>query len=85
MIAAIASGIWASYSNYGRTHMASSQLSTIYIEAEDGMAMISAVADVLLCLYSRDSSDKVNIGQMKQKMKALIEHLENPLSQLSGI
>ncbi|KAH7637543.1 late endosomal/lysosomal adaptor, MAPK and MTOR activator 2 [Dermatophagoides farinae] len=85
MIAAIASGIWASYSNYGRNHLASSQLSYVYIEAEHGIALIAAVADVLLCLYSRDSPVNVDIGTLKQKMKALADHLEAPLSQLSGI
>ncbi|KPM11844.1 Aconitate hydratase [Sarcoptes scabiei] len=85
MIAAIVSGIWASYSNYGKNVLAESQLTHIYFKAERGMAFISLISNVLLCLYSRDSSIKVEPGILKQKMKALMEHLEQPLSQLSEI
>lgn len=85
MIAAIASGIWASYSNYGKNVLADSQLEHVIIEAERGIALLSIVSDIIICVYSRDCSLKSDIGMLKLKMMALIEHISEPLSKLSGI
>jgi len=81
MIAAISSGIWASFNNYGKNALTGSQLQHVYIECKGGSAIISLVADVLLCLYAKGSP--LNAGVIRLKMKTLSEHLEKPLSQLS--
>ena len=81
MVAAIASGIWTSFNNYGKNVLMDNQLQHVYIECKDGSAIISNVADLLLCLYSKNAT--LNAGVVRLKMQIIVEHLEKPLSQLS--
>lgn len=85
MIGAIASGIWTSYSNYGKILLPNNSMKHIYVECSNGSAIVTAIADTLLCLYARDSNIKVNPGLMKLKMDVLVEHLDKQLSDLTGI
>lgn len=81
MIAAIASGIWSAFNNYGIAVLSSNQLRHVFIECEEGSAIVSLVADVLLCLFS--DTPNINAGVLRLKMETIADHLEKPLSQIS--
>ena len=81
MIAAIGSGVWTTFNNYGQNVLSGNQLQHVYIECKSGSAIVSLVADVLLCLYSNHVT--LNAAMVHLKMRTIAEHLEKPLSQLT--
>ncbi|PVD38811.1 hypothetical protein C0Q70_01434 [Pomacea canaliculata] len=79
--AAIASNIWTAYMRSGHQVFDNSKLDCILLDCKDGKVAITKVANLLLCICSKES---VGFGMLKAKVEALAEYLEGPLSQVAA-
>ncbi|XP_048758629.1 ragulator complex protein LAMTOR2-like [Ostrea edulis] len=79
--AAIASNVWTSYQKSGVVAFSENKLEFIMLECEEGKVAITKVANLLLCICSKEN---VGLGMLKAKMEALAKYLEEPLSQVAA-
>ncbi|OBS64976.1 hypothetical protein A6R68_06459 [Neotoma lepida] len=62
-------GSLLAYSGYGDT------------DAREGRVAITRVANLLLCMYAKET---VGFGMLKAKAQALVQYLEEPLTQVAA-
>ena len=79
--AAIASNIWTAYQKSGSLAFNDDKLKLILLECETGKVAITKVANLILCMCSKEN---VGFGMLKAKVEALSLYLEEPLSQVAA-
>ncbi|KAK6168983.1 hypothetical protein SNE40_020122 [Patella caerulea] len=81
VVSAIASNIWQAYIKGGTQALGDPNLKCILTECSDGKIGITKVANLLLCMCTKDG---VGFGMLKAKLEALADYLHDPLSQVAS-
>ena len=79
--AAIASNVWTALDRNGKVAFLEDELQSVFIENEFGLVCVAKVANLLLCLNSKET---VGFGMLQLKAQALVEYLKEPLMQVAA-